>query len=385
MTDIGQPERLTQNRIVQLFRNELNYSYLGNWEDRTYNSNIEEKLLTTYLTKKGYSPTLITKALYELRVTANNYNESLYTNNKNVYKLLRYGVQVKAEAGENFETVHLIDRQNPEKNDFAIAEEVTVLGSREKRPDIVLYVNGIAVGVLELKRSTVSIGDGIRQSIVNQQKEFIGSFFSTVQFVLAGNDTEGLRYGAIGTPEKFFLKWKEDVEDVSRLQLDKYLLKICNKKRLIEIMYDFMLFDGGIKKLPRAHQYFGIKAAQEHIRRREGGIIWHTQGSGKSIVMVLLAKWILENNHKARVVIITDRDELDKQIERVFNEAGEPIKRTTSGHDLMTQLAEAKPRLLCSLVHKFGNKGVDNFEEFIKELESQPTKAVGELFLFVDE
>ncbi|MBI5307007.1 MAG: type I restriction endonuclease subunit R, partial [Planctomycetes bacterium] len=196
MTDIGQPERLTQNRIVQLFRNELNYSYLGNWEDRTYNSNIEEKLLTTYLTKKGYSPTLITKALYELRVTANNYNESLYTNNKNVYKLLRYGVQVKAEAGENFETVHLIDRQNPEKNDFAIAEEVTVLGSREKRPDIVLYVNGIAVGVLELKRSTVSIGDGIRQSIVNQQKEFIGSFFSTVQFVLAGNDTEGLRYGA---------------------------------------------------------------------------------------------------------------------------------------------------------------------------------------------
>ncbi|MDP2992077.1 MAG: HsdR family type I site-specific deoxyribonuclease, partial [Deltaproteobacteria bacterium] len=264
-------------------------------------------------------------------------------------------------------------------------EEVTIQGNREKRPDIVLYVNGIAIGVLELKRSTVSIGDGIRQSIVNQQKEFIGSFFSTVQFIFAGNDTEGLRYGTIGTPEKFFLKWKEDVEDISRLQLDKYLLKICNKRRLIEIIYDFVLFDGGIKKLPRLHQYFGIKAAQEHIRRREGGIIWHTQGSGKSIVMVLLAKWILENNPKARVAIITDRDELDKQIERVFNDAGEPIKRTTSGRDLMAQLAEAKPRLLCSLVHKFGKKGVDNFEEFIKELKSQPTQAVGELFLFVDE
>jgi type I restriction enzyme R subunit len=375
MGNVGDIERITQNRVVKLFKEKLGYSYLGNWEDRPNNSNIEEALLTNYLTKKGYSPALITKALYELGVAANNYNESLYTNNKNVYKLLRYGVQIKAEAGENFEPVQLIDWQKPEKNDFAIAEEVTVLGNREKRPDIVLYINGIAIGVLELKRSTVSIGDGIRQSIVNQQKEFIGSFFSTVQFVFAGNDSEGLRYGTIGTPEKFFLKWKEDEADDSRLQLDKYLLRLCDKKRLIEIIYDFVLFDGGIKKLPRAHQYFGIKAAQEHIRRREGGIIWNTQGSGKSIIMVILAKWILENNPEARVAIITDRDELDKQIERVFNDTGEPIKRTTSGRDLMAQLAEAKPRLLCSLVHKFGKKDVDNFEEFIKDLESRPCPA----------
>jgi len=281
--------------------------------------------------------------------------------------------------------VELIDWQNPTKNDFAIAEEVTILGNREKRPDIVLYVNGIALGVLELKRSTVSIGDGIRQSIVNQQKEFIHSFFSTVQFVFAGNDTEGLRYGTIGTPEKYFLKWKEDEQDDSLLQLDKYLLKMCNKERLIELIYDFVLFDGDIKKLPRVHQYFAIKEAQEHVRMREGGIIWHTQGSGKSIVMVMLAKWILENNPNARVAIITDRDELDKQIERIFTDTGEAIKRTSSGRDLMAQLAQAKPRLLCSLVHKFGKKDVANFEEFIKELESQPTQAVGELFVFVDE
>ena len=385
MGNVGDIERITQNRVVKLFKEKLGYTYLGNWEDRTNNSNIEEELLIRHLTKKGYNQTLITKALYELGVAASNYNENLYTNNKNVYKLLRYGVQIKTEAGETFEPVQLINWQNPIENDFAIAEEVTILGNREKRPDIVLYVNGIALGILELKRSTVSIGDGIRQSIVNQQKEFIQSFFSTVQFVFAGNDTEGLRYGTIGTPEKFFLKWKEDEEDDSLLQLDKYLLKLCNKLRFLEIIYDFVLFDSGIKKLPRAHQYFGIKAAQKHVHRREGGIIWHTQGSGKSIIMVLLAKWILENNPNARVVIITDRDELDKQIERVFNDVGEPIKRTTSGRDLMSQLAEAKPRLLCSLVHKFGKKKVDKFEEFIKELESQPTQAVGELFLFVDE
>ncbi|WP_407311942.1 type I restriction endonuclease subunit R [Desulfosporosinus sp. SB140] len=385
MNTIGQPERVTQNRIIKLFTDELGYTYLGNWEDRSENSNIEEGLLLGYLKKKGYKAAFINKALHELRVTANNYNESLYSNNKNVYKLLRYGVQVKAEVGQNYETVQLIDWRHPEKNDFALAEEVTVYGNKEKRPDIVLYVNGIAIGVLELKRSTVSIGDGIRQSIVNQQKEFIEPFFTTIQFIFAGNDTEGLRYGTTGTPEKFFLNWKENVEDNSRLQLDKYLIKMCNKKRLIELMYDFVLFDGGIKKLPRVHQYFGIKAAQEYINRRQGGIIWHTQGSGKSIVMVLLAKWILENNPNARVAIITDRDELDKQIERVFTDAGETIIRSTSGRDLMTQLSQAKPRLLCSLVHKFGKKDIDNFEEFIKELESQPSKAVGELFVFVDE
>ena len=151
------------------------------------------------------------------------------------------------------------------------------------------------------------------------------------------------------------------------------MLKMCGKKRLIELMYDFMLFDGGIKKLPRVHQYFGIRAAQEFVNAYKGGIIWHTQGSGKSIVMVLLAKWILENNPNARVVIVTDRDELDKQIERVFTEAGETIYRTGSGHDLMSQLGLARPRLLCSLVHKFGRREVDDFDAFIKDLENQPS------------
>ena len=162
-------------------------------------------------------------------------------------------------------------------------------------------------------------------------------------------------------------------------------MKLCDKERFFEIIYNFILFDGGIKKLCRTHQYFGVKAAQEHVRRREGGIIWHTQGSGKSLVMVWLAKWILENNPNARVVIITDRDELDKQIERVFNDAGESMVRTRSGKDLMEQLGNTLPRLLCSLVHKFGRRDVDNFDEFIEELKSGPTKTVGEIFVFVDE
>jgi len=382
---VGKPERATQNRVIALFRDELHYRYLDDWTDRGGNSNIEEGLLTAYLTKCGHTPAQISIATYKLRTEADNHNRGLYGNNHAVYNLLRYGVPVKIEAGKVTETVHLINWRDPDKNDFAIAEEVTLKGNHERRPDLVLYVNGIAIGVLELKNSRVSIGDGIRQNLSNQKPEFNEWFFSTVQFIFAGNDSEGLQYGTIGTPEKYFLKWKEDEADDSRFKLDKYLIKMCRKDRLIELMHDFVLFDSGVKKLPRVHQYFGIKAAQKHVSRRKGGIIWHTQGSGKSIVMVLLAKWILENNPNARVAIITDRDELDKQIERVFTEAGEAIKRTNSGRNLMTQLGQAKPRLLCSLVHKFGRKDVDDFDAFIRELEAQPSPTVGEVFVFVDE
>ena len=385
MSSIGQPERATQNRIIALFRDELNYHYVGDWADRHGNSNIEECLLSPWLTKCGYTPAQISAALYRLRTEADNHSRALYGNNQAVYNLLRYGVPVKTEAGKVTETVQLIDWEEPEQNDFAIAEEVTLKGNHERRPDIVLYVNGIAVGILELKNSRVSIGDGIRQNLSNQLPEFNAWFFSTVQFIFAGNDSEGLRYGTIGTPEKYFLNWKEDEEDNSRLKLDKYLLKMCRKDRLIELMHDFVLFDGGVKKLPRAHQYFGIKEAQVQVRRKKGGIIWHTQGSGKSIVMVLLAKWILENNPNARVAIITDRDELDKQIEGVFMDVGILIDRSTSGRNLMTQLGQATPRLLCTLVHKFSHKDVDDFEDYIKELEDQPSPTVGEVFVFVDE
>jgi type I restriction enzyme, R subunit len=382
---IGQPERATQNRVIALFRDELHYRYLGNWQRRDGNSNIEENVLTDYLTRSGYSTAQISKAIRTLRAEADNSSRGLYGNNKAVYSLLRYGVPVKIEAGKVTETVRLINWAEPLKNDFAIAEEVTLHGNLERRPDIVLYVNGIAIGVLELKNSRVSIGDGIRQNCSNQRPEFNAWFFSTVQFIFAGNDSEGLQYGTVGTEEKYFLKWKEDEQDNTRFKLDKYLLKMCDKTRLIELMYDFVLFDGGSKKLPRVHQYFGLKAAQQHAYDRKGGIIWHTQGSGKSIVMVLLAKWILENNPNARIAVITDRDELDKQIEGVFTDAGEAIKRTGSGRDLMSQLSQPKPRLICSLVHKFGRRGVDDFDEFIKELEAQPSQTVGEIFVFVDE
>ena len=378
-------ERSTQDRVISLFQEKLDYRYLGDWKDRPGNSNIEAGILTAYLQRRGYSPAEISGALYQLRIAADISQAGLYEANRRVYSLLRYGVQVKAAADQPTSTVSLIDWHAPEANDFAIAEEVTLKGAQERRPDLVLYVNGIAIGVIELKRSRVSVGHGIRQNLSNQQPEFNAWFFATNQLVFAGNDSEGIRYGAIQTPEKYFLSWKEDEADNSHIKLDKYLLKICRKDRLIELLRDFVLFDAGVKKLPRVHQYFGIKAAQQHVQQRRGGIIWHTQGSGKSIVMVLLARWILANNPNARVVIITDRDELDKQIEGVFGGAGETIQRSSSGRDLMQALSQPLPRLLCSLVHKFGVRGVDDFEKYLEDLQSQPSPAVGELFIFVDE
>jgi type I restriction enzyme R subunit len=389
MSALSKPERATQDRVLALFRDELGYRYLGDWSDRSGNSHIEEGLLSQHLVASGYSAAQIAMALHKLRTEARHPGRSLYANNQAVYGLLRYGVQVQAEPGKPHDTVWLINWQAPEQNDFALAEEVTLQGGHERRPDIVLYLNGIAIGVLELKNSRVSIADGIHQSLSNQQTEFNAWFFSTVQLVMAGNDSEGLRYGCIETQSKYFLAWKEDEADNSRFKLDKYLLKMCEKQRLVELLRDFVLFDGGIKKLPRVHQYFGIKAAQEHVRQRQGGIIWHTQGAGKSILMVLLARWILENNPHARVAIVTDRDELDKQIQRVFAEAGETMVRTSSGRDLMQQLSQAKPRLLCSLVHKFGlaGRGKDDtaFDKFIEELKAAPSPTVGEVYVFVDE
>ncbi len=386
---VNKPERATQDRVLQLFTGPLNYRHLGDWSDRAGNHCIEEALLTAHLQSRGYSTAHISAALHQLRAAAQQHGQTLYAANEAVYALLRYGVTVRLAPGAPKETVHLVDWVNPEANDFAVAQEVTLKGGLERRPDLVLYLNGLAVAVLELKNSRVSVGAGIRQNLSNQRPEFNAWFFSTVQLVLAGNDSEGLRYGTIGTPEKVFLSWKEDEADDSGFKLDKYLVKICSKARLLELLHDFVLFDGGVKKLPRVHQYFGIKAAQAHVQQRRGGIIWHTQGAGKSILMVLLARWILENNARARVVVITDRDELDEQIERVFLAAGEHIHRSSSGRDLMAQLAQPNPRLLCSLVHKFGRHDIgpaeSDFEAYIHELAAAPSATQGEVFVFVDE
>ena len=404
MSTVGQIEKQTQARVVTLLRDRLHYTYLGKWLSRAGNTNIEPERLTSWLVSQGVVPALANRALFELQKVATDTSQALYDRNREVYRLLRYGVKLKPEVGENTVTVWLVDWQHVDANDFAFAEEVTVKGadakSSTKRPDIVLYINGIAIGVLELKRSTVSVSEGIRQNLDNQKKEFIQPFFSTMQWVMAGNDTEGLRYGAIETPEKYHLKWVEEGGDFATEsnRLDRHLLQVCSKGRLLELMHDFVVFDAGTKKLCRQNQYFGVKAAQDFIARREGGIIWHTQGSGKSLTMVWLAKWILANRAGARVLIITDRTELDEQIEKVFTGVSETICRTKSGADLVAKLNDTEETLLCTLVHKFGGKSDDEEQDgdaaskeaakaFVASLRNLPKdfQAKGDIHVFVDE
>ncbi len=202
--------------MVALFRDTLGYDYLGNWEEREGNRNIEQDLCAPCSKRSGQRTMRSSRALLaELQKAAGDHQQSLYDRNRAVYDLLRYGVKVKPDVGEN-NANRLADRLEDTRKKI-ISPSPRKSPSRApmprpttKRPDVVLYVNGIALGVLELKRSTVSVAEGIRQNLDNQKKEFIQPFFSTMQLVMAGNDTEGLRYGTIQTPEKYYLTWKED-------------------------------------------------------------------------------------------------------------------------------------------------------------------------------
>ena len=381
-------ERNSQNRVARLFTTPLadgglGYEHLGNWSKRDHNRAIEVDLLRANLSARDYSLAHISAALQKLEVAADVTGITTYQANLRTYQLLRYGVPVQVAAGQSHETVQLIDWAQPERNHFALAEEVTLKGGSTRRPDIVLYINGLAVAVIELKRSSVDVGDGIRQLCSNQEETFNQGFFSAVQLLLAGSDAQGLRYGTTGTPEQFFVQWKDEqppAMSTAGALLDRPLVQMCEKAQLLDLIRNFVIFDAGFKKVPRQHQYQGIKAAQERIAKREGGVIWHTQGSGKSILMVLMAKWLLEHDPQARVLVVTDRDELDKQIEAVMRNAGvigegSAPPRITSRADFVQKLSATTPRLLCALIHKFD----------AADLKGEPPPIHGRFYVFVDE
>lgn len=387
MPEIPRSERKTQNRVINLFTGAggLGYRYLGEWHKRENNRCIEAALLRTNLLQRGYSETHVSAVLQKLLAATETTGVTLYQANLRTYKLLRYGVEVQIAAGKAHEQVHLVDWLNPENNDFALAEEVTLKGGYERRPDIVLYLNGLAIAVIELKRSSVGIEDGVGQLISNQEPIFNQQFFPTAQLLFAGSDSQGLRYGTATTRAEFYVEWKaaalpEGAPIPVGALLDRPLAEMCEKVRLLDLVRNFVIFDGGIKKVPRQHQFAGAKAAHERIRKREGGVIWHTQGSGKSILMVLLAKWLLEQDSHGRILVVTDRDELDKQIEGVMKNAGvvpadSPSPRIQNRAEFTAKLGSTTPRLLCALIHKFDPA----------DLKGPPPTIHGRFYVFVDE
>ncbi|WP_194146203.1 type I restriction endonuclease subunit R [Helicobacter pylori] len=339
-------EKEVQKQVIETFKS-MGYAYLGDLT-KSDNENINKESLKAWLIKnQKIEPERWHKIEQKIHDALKN---DLYEANQTFYNLLIYGVGTKISQNENFQTTYLIDWKDVSKNEFSVAEEVSVKGPNTKRPDMVLYINGIALGVLELKKSSVSVESGIRQNLDNQKKEFIRDFFKTIQLVMAGNESQGLKYGVIETKEKYYLSWKEEGVLKNLFETIECFLK---KERFLEFIHDFLIFDKGQKKCARFHQYFAIKKTQEFIKRKEGGIIWHTQGSGKSLTMVWLARWLRRNTTQARVLIVTDRRELDAQIQGVFSGIGEDLYRADSKKDLLSVLFENKEFLVGSLVHKF--------------------------------
>lgn len=392
-----------QQRVKSWIINDLGYTFLGNLEDQE-NIGIKEDLLRANLTKRGYQKEKIDVAVSELMNLYKNQADSLYQVNKEIYSLIRYGRQGVKDEKKNRNTVNFIDWDNIDNNDFQLAEEVTTLrfdGKTHHRPDLVIYVNGIALAVFELKRSCKSIGYGIRQSLDSQKRENIQEFYHPVQLIFAGNESEGLKYGTINTEEKYYLTWKEDTKaedtlskEIAMLQsgnrLKDAIVSLCHKKRFLEFIHDFIIFDAGIKKVARYNQYFANIAARERINAGEGGIVWNTQGSGKSLIMVWLTKWIIENIDESRVVIITDRDELDDQIESLFFDVDEKIKRAKSCKDLRDTLNKTDDSIICSLIHKYGHNAgkqsdVDAYVKDLRENLGADFKAKGKIIAFIDE
>ena len=428
------PERAVQNRVIKLLCDKNGYEYIGNLKD-VENGNIREEILRQFLLERQeLTSAQATEAIRKLKEAAFCANkEALYNSNKAVYNTLRYPVTVSQGAGLPNKQVWLIDWKDSYNNFFHIAEEVTVrkqtLGEEHRRPDVVVYINGIAVAVIELKKATVSVEDGINQNWRNQQEGQIPQFFSTAQLLMAGSESQGVYYGTTLTPPKYYLHWKEPAGDgypydTDKLpvsssmygqkefpnELDRSLMQMLEPDRLLEFIHDCVVFDGGVKKVARPNQYFAIVAAKTRIKNKQSGIIWHSQGSGKSLTMVWLAQWIRENIDDSRVVIITDRDELDKQIENGFKDAGEHPIRAKSGDHLIKMLEgkndrrgeEKMPALICTLIHKFGLaddpeeiegrdsklRGIRSPEQYLKDLADKLPEgfsAKGNFYVFVDE
>ncbi|MCH2229650.1 MAG: type I restriction endonuclease subunit R [Crocinitomicaceae bacterium] len=319
-----------------------------------------------------FSENSITAAINALK---NMPDEGLVVTNENVYDLITLGKSFTEiiEGDKKAFTLRYIDWQNPKNNVFHVTEEFVVDGGRDKRrPDIVLFVNGIPFVVIENKRrdKNDSLDEAISQNIRNQKsEEGIPRLFHYAQLLLAVHPNE-VKYGATGTPAKFWSVWKEDVEkkvskvlDGQRLPTaqDKGLFSLCEPNRMMDLVYKYIVFDGPNKKICRYQQYFAVQDTIRQVTKvdvegnRKGGVIWHTTGSGKSLTMVMLSKALaLDPTIKhPRVLVVTDRISLDKQIHKTFRNFGKDAKKAGSGSELIELLSDKGNEIITTIIDKF--------------------------------
>ena len=352
--------------------------------------------------------------------------DGLLKTNEAVYDLLTLGVALEQsiEGDQKSFTLNYVDWRNPANNAYHVVAEFAVERTRSVetcRPDIVLFVNGIPFAVIECKSPRVDVAQAISQTIRNQRDEYIPRLFTYVQTVLGLNKNRA-RYATTGTPAKFWSKWKEDVADAElvpllerplpdsvkaslfdlafaelgvREELDPYLVgrqvteqdralyALCRPERLLEMAWAFTVFDGGVRKIARYQQVFAVREVLARVKqtdvsgKRRGGIVWHTQGSGKSLTMVILARALaLEPAiRNPRIVLVTDRVDLDKQLGNTFAACGLSPDRAESGRHLVELVSDGKAHIVTTLVHKF-----DKALAYKKFSDASP-----DIFVLVDE
>lgn len=320
--------------------------------------------------KYKFSASTIGQAIKDL-------NEDLVTGlistNEKIYDLLTLGKSYQENMVDGTKRsfdIKYIDFEHSENNDFYVTEEFSVLrmnGKDYARPDIVLFVNGIPLAVIECKDASVPIIQAISQNIRNQKPDYIPQLFKFIQIVMAANKNE-TKYATCGTPDKFWSTWNEQYVEKQKELLDKTvigrqitkqdrdIISLFEKERFLELIKDFIIFEAGKKKICRYQQYFAVKAMLERIKQdKKGGVVWHTQGSGKSITMVYITKKIMEDKEiqNPQVVIATDRVDLDKQIHKIFNRIGVEAARATTGNNLTELIKNEKIRVITTVVNKF--------------------------------
>lgn len=355
--------------------------------------------------------------------------------NETVYNMLTLGkaFEQSIDGDKKSYTMRFIDWEQPERNVFHVTEEfaVTRTGLAEiYRPDIVLFVNGIPLVVIECKRPDIkgALDQAISQHLRNQKDDGIRTLYLYSAMLLSIGNSFG-SYATTGTPVKFWSKWKElflteqeeedyaqqldslvntPLDDKQKAHLfgdrfryvrtyfdameqekmlpteqDRYLFGLCRPERLLDLIHNFTIYDGGIKKLARYQQYFTVKEITERVKalengKRRGGVVWHTQGSGKSLTMVLLAQSIAQAKKEiknSRIVMVTDRTDLDDQITTTFKKCGREVMNATTGHNLMKLLESKTDAIITTVINKF--------ETAVKQMKQPLTDP--NIFILIDE
>ena len=325
--------------------------------------------------------------------------DGLLKTNEAIYDLITLGTSLEQtiEGDSKSFTMNYIDWRNPSRNAFHVTVEYSIERSRSTetvRPDIVLFVNGIPFCVIECKAPQIEVEQAVSQSIRNQNDDYIPKLFTYVQMVLALNKNSAM-YATTGSAAKFWSVWKEPQREYENLSIfvkqplpeeliakisatfalepetfsgdrlvteqDKALFSLCRPERLLELAWKFTVFDGGLKKIARYQQYFVVKSILVRVKQyddtgaRKGGMIWHTQGSGKSLTMVMLVRNLVLDPEipEPRIILVTDRDDLDKQLGNTFAACGLAANRATSGRNLQELVEKKEAGIITTLIHKF--------------------------------